>query len=493
MKILTPVILVLLLVVAAKAYYDTNSIEIKHYQIGNSSLGEVLNGLKVAHLSDLHVKTIGLRERKILEILREQKPDLIFITGDLISFQGSYEPVMSLLYQLKPPLGVYAVLGNTEYSNEKGSCTLCHEEGSKSLKKGQPLFFLRNASIPLRINGKALNIIGVDDPVHKKSDLRKALEGANPDRPSILLAHSPEIFDEASGFGIDFLLSGHTHGGQIFLTKYLRRIFPLEASLEFIGGFFQKGKMLMYVSHGVGTSYLSFRLGVKPEITFFRFDHPADSSNVVARFSIKNNPPSVLFCGLSLRSFHETFDVFRLFGNSKNPTHKTNSMNSINRGRSGHSTHSLILYDFESESDLKRLNWECHKWFELSEEHATSGKHSLKVMLPSGQYPGINFEDIQEDWSNSTYLRMDVFNPSNETLKFHIRIDDNISGWEYANRFDVNFKLNQGANCVSISTDSMKTNIHHRPLNLKKIKRMMVFIPNNPSKRELYIDHIRLE
>ena len=70
-----------------KLYYDTNCIEISHYAIQNSSLGEVLDGLKLAHLSDLHSRNIGAREKKILEILREERPDLIFVTGDFIRFQ----------------------------------------------------------------------------------------------------------------------------------------------------------------------------------------------------------------------------------------------------------------------------------------------------------------------------------------------------------------------------------------------------------------------
>jgi hypothetical protein len=88
---------------------------------------------------------------------------------------------------------------------------------------------------------------------------------------------------------------------------------------------------------------------------------------------------------------------------------------------------------------------------------------------------------------------MDIFNPSGEDIKFHVRIDDHKSGWEYANRFDTNCELKKGMNYISIPTDSIKTNIHHRPLDLKKIKRMMVFIPNNPQKREFYLDNIRLE
>jgi hypothetical protein len=139
------------------------------------------------------------------------------------------------------------------------------------------------------------------------------------------------------------------------------------------------------------------------------------------------------------------------------------------------------------------LNWECHKWFELSKENATSGNHALKVTLPPGQYPGINFQKIKNDWSEFRYLKMDVFNPANVKINFHIRIDDNKSGWEYANRFDIDFGLKPGMNHITISTESIRTNIHHRPLDLKRIKRMMVFLMNTTKSRELYIDNIRLE
>jgi predicted MPP superfamily phosphohydrolase len=555
-----------LVLFVGKAYYDTNTIEVKHYQIKESSLGEALAGLKVAFLSDLHIRKIDVRENKILEILHEEKPDLILLSGDYISFKGPYEPVMSFFHQFKAPYGVYGVLGNTEYSNENGSCILCHHEkstlrlpglilrlrsgqaawdrprpetspnlstlsrsrpkgsveslrprgsgltlsgdsiprfqredlpstraqaegappnGSKSLKEKQNPIFLRNSASFFEANHKKINILGVDDPVNKKSDLKTTLKRANLSGPSILLAHSPEIFEEASGYGIDLVLCGHNHGGQIFITKILRKILPFDPVLEYLGGFFQKEKTLMYVSRGVGTSYLPFRLGVKPEITFFEFSanstnssNSINPSNPINTFSISNNPPKTTFAGLSLSNFIETFNIFDVI-----------------RGKFArrHSVNSNVFLDFESDEDLKRLNWECHKWFELSEEHATSGKQSLKVSLPPGQYPGINFEKVKKNWSEGNYFGMDVFNPSEERIAFHIRIDDNKSGWEYADRFDINFELKQGINHISIPTDSIRTNIHHRPLNLKRIKRMMVFIPNNPKKRELYIDNIRLE
>ena len=372
----------------------------------------------------------------------------------------------------------------------------------------------------------------MDDPVEEKSDLRSALKGMSVDYPSILLAHSPKIFEEASANGMDLLLAGHNHGGQIFVTKILRKIFPLNPALEFLEGFFQKGKELMYVNRGIGTSYLPFRLGVKPEITFFKFtnetnekirmsridstdpinsknsinsSYPTNTSNPNNPLLISNTTPTIIFTGFNFSNLIETFNILKIFDSLHLPTiqkrqetsiNSNNPMNSINPTNPNDPTNSSnpkILFDFESESDLKRLNWECHKWFELSKENATSGQHSLRVILPPGQYPGINMEGIGKDWSESNYFKMDIFNPGEAGLKLHIRIDDNKSSWEYADRFDINFDLKPGLNQLSIPTDSIKTNIHHRPLNLKKIKRMIVFIPNNLQKREIYIDNIRLE
>jgi hypothetical protein len=124
------------------------------------------------------------------------------------------------------------------------------------------------------------------------------------------------------------------------------------------------------------------------------------------------------------------------------PQTKVDSSNSSN------SSNPMNLFDFESNSDLERLHWECRKRFELSEENATSGKHSLKVSLPPGQYPGVSFHEINRNWSEAKHFAMDVFNPSEERVTFHVRIDDNKSGWEYANRFDINFELKQGLNHI---------------------------------------------
>jgi predicted MPP superfamily phosphohydrolase len=253
------ILFALLLGFLVEAYWDTNTITVKKYQIDHPSLGEIFSGLKVAHLSDLHIKQIGFREKKIFDILERERPDLIFLTGDYIKYKSSFDSAMSFFGQLKAPGGIYAVLGNTDYHNENDSCRLCHQTGSKQLKINPSPAFLRNSRLEIKFNGRKVIVCGVDDPVTKRADLKLSLGGKDLTGPKILLAHSPEIFSEAVDQGIDLLLCGHNHGGQIVLVKYLKNVFPLDPSLKFLSGFFQEGKTLMYVNQGVGTSALPFR------------------------------------------------------------------------------------------------------------------------------------------------------------------------------------------------------------------------------------------
>jgi len=112
--------------------------------------------------------------------------------------------------------------------------------------------------------------------------------------------------------------------------------------------------------------------------------------------------------------------------------------------------------------------------------------------LPPGQYPGIYFNDIEKNWSGYRFFKLDLFNPS-EPFALHVRIDDKKSGWEYADRFDQTFKIQKGMNSISIPLETVKANVTPRALNLRNIKRLMLFVPGNDKKRTFYIDNIRLE
>jgi hypothetical protein len=88
---------------------------------------------------------------------------------------------------------------------------------------------------------------------------------------------------------------------------------------------------------------------------------------------------------------------------------------------------------------------------------------------------------------------VDVFNPDEEPLTFHVRIDDRNSRWDYGERFDRDFTIKKGMANITIPLDSMKANVSPRSLDLQNIKNLMFFIPGNDRKRTFYIDNIRLE
>ena len=264
-RILIFVILVLAFILVGKIYYDTYTLEVRHYRIVHSRLAETLGGAKVVFLSDLHMKRLGPREQEILSVLREEKPDVILLGGDYISFRGSYDPVMAFFHELK---NAYAVMGNSDYYNENGSCVLCHKSMSPELKTEQNVAFLRNRSTILNAASGRLTLIGLDDPVSRKSNMAESLRGNDPTFPSMLLAHTPEVFEEASARGIDFVLAGHNHGGQVIFARYLkadagrsgtrisRRVLPK--------GAYPDGRARR------GNELPPFRLGVRPEVTFFQ-------------------------------------------------------------------------------------------------------------------------------------------------------------------------------------------------------------------------------
>jgi len=474
LRFLIPATLILALILFSKIYYDTYTLDVRHYRIVHNRLAEALGGAKVVFLSDLHTKRFGTREREIIGILQEEKPDVILLGGDYISFRGSYDPVLAFFHELPQ---AYAVMGNSDYYNENGSCILCHNPKSYELKSDPNVLFLRNTATVLHTAGGQVNLIGLDDPVNRKSDITEAMRGIASSSPSVLLAHSPDVFEEASARGIDFVLAGHNHGGQVFPVRYMKSWMMVDPALQYLDGFFQKGRTLMYVGRGVGTSFLPFRLGVRPEVAFFQFIHKSgDAAHHQAVSPVNEKRRTAPF---SMVNLTDLMGISNGLAGSSRRKHEISP--------------SGKLFDFETETELEYLNWECRKWFERTRNHATSGEYSLKVTLPAGQYPGIKFLEIEKDWSAYRQFKVDVFNPERDPLILHIRIDDRKSGWEYGDRFDRDFTIRKGMSRIAIPLDTLKANIAPRTLDLKHIERLMFFIPGNDRKRTFHIDNIRLE
>jgi predicted MPP superfamily phosphohydrolase len=125
---------------------------------------------------------------------------------------------------------------------------------------------LRNRGLELRRDGAAIYLAGVDDTWSHRHDLPRALAARPPGMPAVLLAHDPVLFPEAASQGVDLVLSGHTHGGQVAVPLLARKLNLARLITRFTSGLYKSGNSTLYVNRGLGTTGPPVRLAVAPEI-----------------------------------------------------------------------------------------------------------------------------------------------------------------------------------------------------------------------------------
>ena len=152
----------------------------------------------------------------------------------------------------------------------------------------------------------------------------------------------------------------------------------------------------------------------------------------------------------------------------------------------------LALFDFETDAELDQLRWKCFTLFSLSDEHVAHGNRSLRMELYPSDYPGLNPILGVNDWCKYTAICIDIYNPEKEKTMISIRIDDQKENPGYADRYNERFILKPGLNHIHIPLKSLTTTGTHRPLNLKKIYRLLIFMAHPQKKYVLYVDYIHL-
>ncbi|MBN4927294.1 metallophosphoesterase [Hoyosella rhizosphaerae] len=218
-------------------------------------------GLRVAVFADLHVgPTLGKGfTQKVVQLVQEEGPDLILIPGDLIDGTVHHvAPDIADLASLSAPLGVFVVSGNHEYYADDVNNWLDHFDSLG-------MTTLRNSRVASERGDASIDIVGVHDwdaPEPDPADLSAALDGADPSRFSILVAHQPHHIDEAAEAGINLQVSGHTHGGQMWPFNYAVKL----AQSPRIVGLDSVGDAVLYTTPGVGTWGPPVRVGNTPEV-----------------------------------------------------------------------------------------------------------------------------------------------------------------------------------------------------------------------------------
>lgn len=244
---------------------EPNWIDVERVTIHNARLAAVLGNTKVVQISDLHVaERPRFIDESLVRTVNGLDPDLVLITGDFVSDREGKETAIVVTQQLKAKLGKYGVPGNNDnYRFMPGEMRRLFPAA------GVTILVNENRRIPLP-NGQMLNLAGVNDPVTGQARIEEALAGVPTGEPMILLAHTPSFLSIAAGKGVDLLLAGHSHGGQIGID-WLVRIFKGNDPVNTMRGLYQDGTTMLYVNRGIGTTTIPLRFLCRPEVTVFTF------------------------------------------------------------------------------------------------------------------------------------------------------------------------------------------------------------------------------
>lgn len=228
---------------AARSIRNAN-FELTRPELWIPHLDERHDGLVVGHLTDIHIgpRTPDERILSAVDALNEARPDIVILTGDYVTRKGDpLERVPELLGRLQIPS--VAVLGNHDHWTDAKTIT-------RDLERiGIPV--LRNKNTVMQVHGAPLTLVGIDDAVSGHDDVEQSLKGVKDDVARIVLAHSPPTLDTLPhGKGLA-CFSGHTHGGQIFVSGITDAFFT-RAGQPYLRGHFERNGNQLYVSRGLG-------------------------------------------------------------------------------------------------------------------------------------------------------------------------------------------------------------------------------------------------
>ena len=253
------------------AWFANSAPVVRRVPVTLRGLDPALDGLRIVTFSDGHLSATygGRRFERVVQLVNEQRPDVVAIVGDLVD--GDVDELredVAPLADLVSEQGVYFVTGNHEYFVD----TLAWMRHLPTLG----VDVLRNERVAIRRGAASFDLAGIDDRIAAASgvpghgaDLDAALDGRDDATPVVLLAHQPVMVEQAAAAGVDLQLSGHTHGGQLWPFDYAVRLD--QPSVE---GWSRHGDTQLYVSSGAGYWGPPMRIGARPEVTVVELRAP---------------------------------------------------------------------------------------------------------------------------------------------------------------------------------------------------------------------------
>ena len=248
-------------------------VEITNVKLKLPRLPQSFSGFRLVQISDIHAGYWMTPERfnNIVEMVKEQTPDLVAITGDFIlKYGGLQENKLALekhanIYKgLTGEYSTVAVLGNHDHWYNAVWVTNFLEENGVRV--------LINSFLSIERVNERFHIAGVDDVYEGKDNLGELLAELPEDGGAILLSHEPDFADVSAATGrFDLQISGHTHGGQVTMPIIGPLVLPYLGK-KYHTGLYKVGNMYQYTNRGVGMTIPSVRFNCRPEITVFTLE-----------------------------------------------------------------------------------------------------------------------------------------------------------------------------------------------------------------------------
>jgi uncharacterized protein len=223
-----------------------------------------LDGVRIAHLSDLHLGVPSRGRRAVLDAVDwviERRPDLVCITGDLVSRRSGMRDLERLLGYLGR---CYVVLGNHDFADSRDPFS--QRVDADVIRGLEGVVLLTDQSITTELRGHRVQIVGVDPRTYARRE-------AHPDELidesvdlRVLLCHFPGIVRRIRPV-FDLVLAGHLHAGQIVVPYPGGRLRLAHLRAHDVEGVYDYGEMKLHVSAGLGTTFVPFRLFARPEVT----------------------------------------------------------------------------------------------------------------------------------------------------------------------------------------------------------------------------------
>jgi predicted MPP superfamily phosphohydrolase len=248
--------------VLAWGQFEAGWVRLRTLQVPLPNLPPELDGLRIVHLSDFHLGFPSRGEHAVHRAVHwaaAREPDLVAITGDLLS-RPSAEPRLRMLLERLP--GSFAVLGNHDFAHTRdpfSKPSAVTELGSTTV--------LSDEARTVELRGRQVQIVGVDPRSYRKGTARPE-RLADPDADlRILLCHFPNVIDKLPAGVFDLVLAGHLHAGQISIPYGRGKLRLAHIRWTYAEGLYNRPGGVLHVSPGLGTTFVPFRYFARPEAT----------------------------------------------------------------------------------------------------------------------------------------------------------------------------------------------------------------------------------